>query len=50
MATYDDVADVTDIYGAEIPVNATLSSGGRESQRSDWHGTVIGGVATWRVL
>ena len=50
MATYDDVAYVTDIDGAEIPVTATLSSGGRDSQRSDWNGTVIGGVASWRVL
>jgi len=50
VATYDDVAYVTDIDGAEIPVNATLSSGERDSQRSEWHGTVIGGVASWRVL
>jgi hypothetical protein len=50
VSIYEDVAYVTDIDGAEIPVNATLSSGGRDSQRSDWHGTVIGGVASWRVL
>ena len=50
VSIYEDVAYVTDIDGAEIPVNAMLSSGGRDSQRSDWHGTVIGGVASWRVL
>jgi hypothetical protein len=50
VSTYDDVAYVTDIDGAEIPVNAALSSGEHDSHRSDWHGTVIGGVASRRVL
>jgi hypothetical protein len=50
VAAYDDVAYVTDIDGAEIPVDARLRSGGRDSHRSDWSGTVIGGVASWRVL
>jgi hypothetical protein len=50
VGAYEDVAYVTDIDGAEIPVEATLRSGDRDSRRSDWHGTVIGGVASWRVL
>jgi hypothetical protein len=50
VATYNDVAYVTDIDGTEIPVNAMLSSGERDHPRSDWHGTVVGGVASWRVL
>jgi hypothetical protein len=47
---YEDVAYVTDIDGAEIPVDATLRSGDRDGHRSDWHGTVIGGVASWLML
>jgi hypothetical protein len=50
VAAYDDVSYVTDIDGAEIPVDARLRSGERDSHRLDWHGTVIGGVASWRVL
>jgi hypothetical protein len=41
---------MTDIDGAEIPVDAVLRSGERNGERSDWHGTVVGGVASWRVL
>jgi len=50
MAAYEDVAHVTDIDGVEIRVEATLRSGAREGRGCDWHGTVSGGVASWRAL